>query len=202
MKNPDNNHSSHDNVDVPREHVFDGIQEYDNKLPNWWLMTLYGAIVFSIGYWFVYHITGVAPLPEEKLAAAQARSAALAAAKGGDGFTEERLIAMSLETGIVGKAQAAYATNCAACHGANADGGIGPNLKDGTWIHGGNPADIFNVIQNGVPAKGMPAWKTMLGESGSAELTAFIISLNPDGFQNISPGDGGNAEPPAATETL
>jgi cytochrome c oxidase cbb3-type subunit 3 len=40
-------------VDDLRPHVYDGIQEYDKKLPNWWLWTFYGAIIFSVGYWIL-----------------------------------------------------------------------------------------------------------------------------------------------------
>ena len=42
---------------ILREHEYDGIQEYDQKLPNWWLFTFYGAIAWFIGHWAVYYHT-------------------------------------------------------------------------------------------------------------------------------------------------
>jgi cytochrome c oxidase cbb3-type subunit III len=164
--------------DELRPHVFDGIQEYDKKLPNWWLMTLYGAIVFSVAYWSYHHIFEVGNTPERKLAQAQARAAAFAAAGGASDFTDEKLFAMSLDTGLIGKGRTAYTTNCAACHGPEAGGAIGPSLNDDTWIHGGMPTQILRVIQEGTP-NGMPGWRSMLGDVRTAEITAFLLSLNP-----------------------
>lgn len=169
-----------------REHVFDGIQEYDNKLPNWWLMTLYGAIVFSIVYWFFYHKTGVGASPEEKFILAQKRAVAHAAQSGESDFSDQQLLAMSADTGFVGSGKTAFATNCIACHGGNAEGGMGPSLRDSDWIHGNQPSQIYRVIQEGIPAKGMPAWKSILGQTRTAEIAAFLISLNPEG---VSTGD-------------
>src|SRR3954467_11547047 len=69
-----------------RPHVFDGIQEFDKRLPNWWLMTLYGAIVFWIGYWSFYewfHV-GLAGPQTIAQAMAQIEAARLASAPATD----------------------------------------------------------------------------------------------------------------------
>jgi len=48
------------------DHEYDGIQEYDQRLPNWWLFTLYGAIVFSVLYWFFHFQSNVAESDADK----------------------------------------------------------------------------------------------------------------------------------------
>ena len=50
-----------------RPHTYDGIQEYDQKLPNWWLFTLYIAIVFSIAAWLSYYQLGIGMSDEDRM---------------------------------------------------------------------------------------------------------------------------------------
>ncbi|RME68433.1 MAG: cytochrome C oxidase subunit III [Verrucomicrobia bacterium] len=179
MANPSENNPS----GIPvRPHTYDGIQEYDNRLPNWWLFTLYITIAFSIVYWFYYHISGVGATDEEKLAVAlqQVEEARKASAVGD--LDDAKLWAMSRDDAVVAAGREVFETNCVACHLASLRGkeespaAIGPSLVDSEWIHGGNPMDIRNTVSNGVLEKGMPAWGTVLGDQKVAEVVAYILS--------------------------
>jgi cytochrome c oxidase cbb3-type subunit III len=66
--------------------------------------------------------------------------------------------------------------NCYGCHGGHAGGGMGPSLRDVTWIYGDSDANIFNSIAEG-RAHGMPAWGTKLPEDQIWKLVAYIKSL-------------------------
>src|SRR5210317_150743 len=52
---------------VLRDHVYDGIQEYDQKLPNWWLFTFYGAIAWFLVHWMLYYNFGADQTDHEKV---------------------------------------------------------------------------------------------------------------------------------------
>ncbi|MDX2081234.1 MAG: cbb3-type cytochrome c oxidase N-terminal domain-containing protein [Terrimicrobiaceae bacterium] len=160
-----------------RPHSYDGIQEYDKRLPNWWLFTLYGAIIFSAGYWAYFHWTEHMR-PGWVRVQSEIESISLAALAKGGAPTGEQLFGFSKDPAIVAAGEKTFMANCAACHGTDLHGGIGQNLVDATWIHGGTPTDIFNLIRTGVADKGMPTWGPLLGQQRIAEVTAFIISKN------------------------
>src|SRR5262245_50508178 len=100
--------------DPIRPHVFDGIQEYDKRLPNWWLYTLYITIVFWVGYWGYYEWFHIGPTGEQfvKTEIARIESARLVAAK----LDDAGLWKMSQNAALVDAGKVTYLANCAACH--------------------------------------------------------------------------------------
>jgi len=161
-----------------RDHVFDGIQEYDKLLPNWWLMTLYGAIVFAAAYWFYYHYPTMHESSGQRLERTMNEIALAAAKNAGADLTDDQLWAMSKDSKVTGAGALTFQTTCASCHMPDLTGKIGPNLRDNLWIHGGKPTEIINTITNGVPAKGMPTWGPVLGKAKIAEVASYILSYH------------------------
>jgi cytochrome c oxidase cbb3-type subunit 3 len=160
-------------------HVYDGIEELDNHLPNWWLFTLYGACVFALGYWVYFQAygTGRSPLQayqHEKAVPKRAEAEKLMAL--GD-LTDDQLVAMSKNPAIVRQGAEIFTTTCFACHLANGGGKIGPNLTDEYWLHGGMPTEILKTVRQGVPDKGMLAWGPQLGEEKVRAVTAYVLTL-------------------------
>jgi cytochrome c oxidase cbb3-type subunit III len=166
--------------DVIREHSFDGIQEYDKRLPNWWLLTFYGAIAFWIGYWFYTQDSKLATSDTAALEQELGRIEAVKLASSASQLDDGKLWQMSRNAVFVDAGRDTFNTTCASCHQTNLKGvdagGIGPNLVDDTWIHGGLPTDIFKVVDKGVLEKGMPAWGPVIGAKKTSEVVAYILS--------------------------
>lgn len=145
----------------------DGIEEYDNPLPTWWLGILWFTVAFSVVYVAHYHSvanrsqTGDYAL---EMAAAEARWPTPAAAA--------VVVADTPEAADAGAS--VYKSNCVACHGGDLTGGIGPNLIDDEWIHGSTLAEITETISAGVPEKGMLSWGPILGPEKVAQVAAFV----------------------------
>lgn len=170
------------NPDEPvlREHTYDGIQEFDQRLPNWWLNTLYGAIVFSVVWWFIHETAHVRPTDGERVEAAMARIEAAKMASTLE-ISDPSLWQMSRNKVFTDAGQQTFTSLCVACHGANLQGGVGPNLTDHAWLHGGKPTEVIATVMNGVPAKGMPTWGPVIGQKKAAEVVAFILSHHTEG---------------------
>ena len=108
--------SSPDNGPVLREHSYDGIQEYDQKLPNWWLFTWYITIVWFIIAWVAYYQLHIGQSGPEQVDKALANIKALQL-KELEKLTDDKLWEMSQDPKVVSAGAATFATTCVACHG-------------------------------------------------------------------------------------
>jgi cytochrome c oxidase cbb3-type subunit 3 len=176
-------------TDVPtRAHAYDGITEFDNRLPNWWLWSFYLACIFSVVYWLHHHSLGTGDTPQEayvreQQAAAKALEAQLAA----NPVDDEMLRKLAGEPAFVAEGERIFKdpNQCAQCH--DVTGGAfqkaGANLTDDHWIYGSRPLDVYTTIKNG---RGYDAARGTLGgmpEQGSKGLgfvlraTAYVMSI-------------------------
>jgi len=167
---------SHDQQTV---HVYDGIIEEDNHLPNWWLYTLYGTVAFALCYWVYYqaYAAGKSPLQEYQALRVAERKAEVARLMAAGAPTNESLEAMAKNASVVAVGKQVWTSTCVACHLSSGGGQIGPNLTDAYWIHGGQPLDILRTVRDGVIDKGMMAWGPQLGEEKVRAVTAYVLTL-------------------------
>ncbi len=188
---------------ILREHEYDGIQEFDQKLPNWWLFTFYFAIAWFVIYWVLYYHFGTYRTDQEKIISSLEqieadKSATLATAMAS--LDNETLIhGWATDPEKVSAGEAIYTLNCVACHAADLSGVMavgdqkiplpGLPLNDGEWKYGAQPLDLFKLINEGTPADSpghngarMQAWGQMLTPEQIAQVTAYLISKNPTDF--------------------
>jgi len=158
------------------DHTYDGIQEFDNPLPRWWVYLFYATIVFSILY--LLNIPGIG-VGRGRLADYEAEVAAWRAAHPQDAGapSPEQLAAVAADEQALSAGRAVYATNCASCHRADGGGMIGPNLTDDYWLHGASLSDIHRTVVEGVVAKGMPNWGKLLRPTDVSSVTVYVASL-------------------------
>ncbi|MBI2518631.1 MAG: c-type cytochrome [Opitutae bacterium] len=173
--------------DALRPHSFDGIQEYDKRLPNWWLYTLYGTIAFAIVYWFAHQIAHIMPTDAAKVDAALAQIAAAKMSTSIDVSNDDKFWEMSKNGVFVDAGKQTFNSLCIPCHLASMKGktenpaAVGPNLVDTAWIHGGTPKEVYQTVSTGVLAKGMPAWEPVLGQKKTVEVVAYVLSQHQKG---------------------
>ena len=169
-----------DDQDHLLEHSYDGIQEFDNPMPRWWVYIFWATIVFSILYWLNVPGIGIGKgriadykrdvaVAEAALARRQASEPASA--------SPEQLAALTKDASVVALGKQTFVQNCAACHRADAGGQIGPNLTDDYWLHGAALEQIHATVANGVLEKGMPPWGKVLKPAQLDAVVAYVFTL-------------------------
>ncbi len=167
-----------DERDILLDHNYDGIKELDNSLPPWWKYGFYFTIVWGIAYLIYFHL-GSGPSSEKEyndeveIAQLQIEEYMKKSANAVD----ENNVTRASDAGSLDAGKTIYMDNCAACHGRLGEGGVGPNMTDDYWLHGGSINDIFKTIKYGVPAKGMKAWQAELSPSQIRQVSSYIKTL-------------------------
>lgn len=165
-------------AEILLDHEYDGIRELDNDLPPWWKYGFYLTILVSIVYLIHYHVarTGNLQLTEYNNEIEKGKQEVAEFMKNAANNVDESNVKM-LEGAEIESGKQLFISTCAACHGKLGEGGVGPNLTDPYWVHGGSIRDIFKSVKYGWPDKGMKAWKEDLSPVQMAQISSFVISI-------------------------
>ncbi len=164
-------------------HQWDGLQEYNNPLPRWWLWLFYGTLVFSLGYLVLFpglgSFQGVLGWSSQgSQYGAEMEQAAQTYDPVFKKYAAMPIDQVAADEDAKGMGRRMFLSYCAQCHGSDAGGGQGfPNLADNDWLYGGAPEQIEQTILNG--RKGaMPAHKDRVDEAGIDALANYVMSLS------------------------
>ena len=197
-----------DNEPKLRPHSYDGIQEYDQLLPNWWLFTFYIAIAWTIVHWLAYYQFRMLPTDEDNIKQAMA-AIQTARDKEMESIDDKKLWAMSQDPAVISSGEATYKATCIACHGPDLMGKKtnpiipGLALADQEWKYGNKPTDVLKIVRKGSPdiTKGMLAWEGPLGVKRVVEAVAFVLSKHKEGEPFTFADDSPLKQKPATAAT-
>ncbi len=167
------NIAQHGTTDALTDHSYDGIQEYDNPMPGWWVWLFIATIVFAVFYFFIAVTTG-------KMSAVVAyNEAQLAAQKSAGvlGHDPATLMMLSKDPDTLSAGAAIFQTNCVSCHGRDASGLTCPNLTDDYYIDVKKIDDIYDVVTKGRKNGAMPTWGVRLSPNEIVQVSAYVASL-------------------------
>ncbi len=183
-------------------HEWDGIKEYDNPLPRWWLWIFYATIVWSVGYMVFWpalpglpgmqgHTRGVLNHSDRVNVARDLQK--LDDARSGkftdlvDASLQEIEADPDLFTFALAAGESAFGDNCATCHGSGAQGFVGyPNLNDDAWLWGGSFEAIKQTITYGIRSSHpetrfsqMPAYGDGIFDAAAInDLAEYVLDLS------------------------
>jgi len=180
-------------------HAWDGIREYNNPLPRWWLWTFYATIIWALGYMVVYPAVPLLNEASPGIAGYSSRAEldqeinrfnlanapldeALQSTALGDIQANPELAHYAITGG-----KAVFHTFCAQCHGSGAGGARGyPNLLDDDWLWGGALPEIDQTIRHGIRTEDddetrsseMPAFGEVLERDEITDVTHYVLSIS------------------------
>jgi cytochrome c oxidase cbb3-type subunit 3 len=159
------------------DHEYDGIRELDNNLPRWWVWLFYLCIIYAAIYLIYYHVAKAGDLQAAEYEKEMKAGQAIKAAAMGNFESSIATMQPSNDHAVLENGRAVYGKFCAPCHRVDGGGLVGPNLTDDYFMHGASYADSVKIIWDGVPAKGMITWKTVLKPEEIQAVSSYIYTL-------------------------
>ena len=160
------------------DHCYDGIQEYDNPMPGWWVWLFWVTIGFSALYLGIQLLVSGAlnPVSDYDYAVALDLKKQMdsGAALTGDAAT---LVRLSHDEESLKFGQNVFMSNCIACHGRDGNGVTAPNLTDDSYLNVARIEDIYDVIKKGRNNGAMPSWANRLNPKEIVTVASYVASL-------------------------
>jgi len=184
-------------------HSWDGIKEFNNPLPRWWLWTFYATIVWALIYTVLYPawpmVNGATPgllgFSTRANVASEIERFDEMNADVRTRITEVELAAITpdenpdLYNYAIQGGAALFATWCSQCHGSGAAGVQAsgyPNLLDDDWLWGGTIDDIHYTIAHGIRNEDdldaryseMTAFDDILSDEEIASVVQYVLNIS------------------------
>lgn len=194
-------------------HTWDGIEEYDNPMPRWWLWTFYACIVWALIYSIAYPawpmltratqgVLGYNRIDElnaeiDRFAGMNAPiRARLVETELTEITSNPELVQFANQAGA-----AVFKTWCAQCHGAGAAGVQAsgyPNLLDDDWLWGGDIESIHYTVAHGIRNttdddarfSQMPAFGDMLSNEEISQVVQYVRQISRQDYDAGLAGPG------------
>ncbi|NUQ61250.1 MAG: c-type cytochrome [Pirellulales bacterium] len=178
------------------DHVYDGIQEYDNPCPRWWYLVLWATVLFSPLYFLFFHVGSSGWTLSQSYDQEVADNLNLRFAEIGELTADEpTLLKYMHEPDWLAIGTGVYSTHCKSCHAADGSGLVGPNLTDDVYKNVRSLADIAKIVEDGAAGGSMPAWRNRLHPNEIVLVSAYVAGLRGKNLPGPR-GAEGKAAPP------
>lgn len=162
-------------------HEWDGLREYNNPMPRWWLGLFYITIVFALAYLLLYpglgNFKGLLGWTQTGAYEAEVQQVEQDVAPLFAKYAATPIPDLARDPAAMATGRRLFLTSCAVCHGADGHGSRGfPNLADDNWQWGGSPEQIEQTITQGRQAAMIP-WGAALGDDGVKAVATYVRSL-------------------------
>ena len=182
-------------------HSWDGIEEWNNPLPRWWVWTFYATIIWGVIYTIAYPAwplinsatAGLLGYSSRAEVAAQIDEVAARNAAITEELASVELATLpandELNNFAVNAGAAVFRNNCSQCHGAGAAGVAAsgyPNLLDNAWLWGGSLEDIAYTVRHGIRNEQsfdarwseMTAFDEILTDEEISQVVNHVLSIS------------------------